>query len=206
MIVSLVNQKGGVGKTTMTVNIAGCRHAMGEQVLVVDADPQGSLLQWRSIAGETHFDVQHWPIERLGRKLRPQIRKYDHIMIDSPPGMSAVTRSALSISDMAIIPVGPSPLDIWSSRETIALIAKAARRNRKLSGRMLICRKIVRTRVAREVREALESHGFKVFNAEISQRIAFVESMIAGLTVLQYASRSEAAQEIRNLCQEIFET
>lgn len=206
MIISLVNQKGGVGKTTVVVNLAGCRHAMGETVLVVDADPQGSLLQWRSIAGKNTFDVLHRPSNALNRDLQPRLRKYDQVLIDCPPGMSAITRSALALSDLAVIPVGPSPLDIWSSRETIDLITETARHNLRLSGLFLICRKIVRTRVAREAREALEAYGFRVLKAEISQRIAFVESMIAGMTVFQYAPRSEAAAEINVLCREIYQT
>lgn len=204
MIISLVNQKGGVGKTTVAVNVASCRHLLGEKVLVIDADPQGSLLQWRSIAGNEGFDVRHHPTGALKRVVQSRQDQYDHIIVDSPPGMSGVTKSILQVSDLAIVPVGPSPLDIWSSREVVEYISNARRSNPELTGRMLICRKIVGTRVAREAREALASFGFRVFAAEVSQRIAFVESMLSGLSVLEYAARSEAAGEIRRLCDEVF--
>jgi chromosome partitioning protein len=181
MIISFVNQKGGVGKTTLAVNISSCLYNLGERTLVVDADPQGSLRQWRSISGEDHFDVQHLPSPSLDREVAALIRNYNYVVIDAPPGLSDITRSMLKISNLAIVPVGPSPLDIWSSRETVYLISDARRGNRKLVGRMLICRKIVRTRVGKEARETVEGFGIPVFETEISQRIVYVESMIAGL-------------------------
>jgi chromosome partitioning protein len=204
MIISLVNQKGGVGKTTIAVNIASCRHLIGEKVLVIDADSQGSLLQWRSIANKGGFDVRHHPTGALKRVVHSKQEVYDHIIVDSPPGMSGVTKSILQVSNLVIVPVGPSPLDIWSSREVVEFISEARRVNRRLVGKMLVCRKIVGTRVAREAREALASYRFEVLEAEVSQRIAFVESMLCGLSVLEYAARSEAADEIRRLCREIF--
>jgi chromosome partitioning protein len=206
MIISFVNQKGGVGKTTLAVNIAGCLHDLGKRIMVIDADPQGSLQQWRSIAEEGNFEVQHLPYPLLVRAIRPLTREYNYLVIDAPPGLSDTTRSVLEMSNLAIVPVGPSPLDIWSSRETVDLISEARRRNRKLYGRMLICRKIVRTRVGREARDTLKEFGVPVYETEISQRIVFVESMIAGLSVLQYAPRSEASEEVRGLCNEILQS
>jgi chromosome partitioning protein len=203
MIISFVNQKGGVGKTTLAVNVASFFYHLDERILVIDADPQGSLQQWRSISEEDHFTVQHCPYPLLVRSVRPLIQKYKHIVVDAPPGLSNITRSVLEISNLAIVPIGPSPLDIWSSRETVNLISDARRRNRKLSVRMLICRKIVRTRVGKDARDTLLEFEIPVFETEISQRIVFVESMIAGMSVLQYAPRSEASEEIRWLCEEI---
>jgi chromosome partitioning protein len=111
--------------------------------------------------------------------------------------------SILTLSDLAIVPIGPSPLDIWSSKETVMLIREARRKNPGLEGRLLICRKIPRTRIGREAREAMEDYGMVVFQTEISQRIAYVQAMLAGRTVLDYAPSSDAAVEVQSLCEEI---
>ncbi len=201
MIISLVNQKGGVGKTTIALNLADCLSERGRRVLLVDADPQGSGLQWQSIVDDNAFDMVHRPSASLINK--GMARDYDYTIIDAPPAMGDITLAVLAVSDLAIVPVGPSPLDIWSSKETVSLFAEAKKSNRRFKAKLLICKKIVGTRVGKEVREALETYGMELFESEISQRIAFVEAMISGRSVLEYAPQSEAAREIRRLCQEI---
>jgi chromosome partitioning protein len=123
--------------------------------------------------------------------------------IDAPPGIGETLKSILVVSNLAIIPIGPSPLDIWSSKETVSLIKQARQHNRKLTSKLLICRKIVGTRIGKEAREALRAYKMGVFRTEISQRIAYVEAMISGLSVIQYNPNSETTREIRDLCNEI---
>ncbi len=203
MIISLVNQKGGVGKTTIAVNLAGCLAMRGFRILLVDADPQGSVLQWQAIEGNELFDVKHFPSPISSGDMKKLARGYGHVIIDGPPAIGDITRSILEVSHLAIVPIGPSPLDIWSSKDTVSLIEEAKKVNRSLKGKLLICRKIARTRVGREAREAMETYPMEVFDSEISQRIAFVEAMISGLTVLQSAPRSDAALEMSSLCNEV---
>lgn len=203
MIMSLLNQKGGVGKTTVAINLAGCLAGRRYRVLLIDGDPQGSVLQWQSIENKTPFDVKHYPLPLTREELEGWARGYDHIVIDAPPAIGEITRAILEVSHLAVVPVGPSPLDIWSSKETIALLQEVRGRRRTLRGMLLICRKIPRTRIGREAREAMETYEMPVFRTEIYQRIAYVEAMISGRTVLDHAPRSEAADEIRNLCEEI---
>ena len=201
MIISLVNQKGGVGKTTIALNLAGCLSERGRRVLLVDADPQGSVFQWQSIANDTSFDMEHRPSASLIDNSMG--RNHDYTIIDAPPAIGDITRAVLAVSNLAIVPVGPSPLDIWSSKETINLFGDAKKTNRRFKSKLLICKKIVGTRVGKEVREALETYGMGLFQSEISQRIAFIEAMISGRSVLDHAPHSEAAREIGRLCLEI---
>ena len=203
MIISLVNQKGGVGKTTATINIASGLAEDGNRILVVDSDPQGSVIQWQSIADENEFDAVHLPDSRLKKELKSLRRRYSHILIDSPPAFEEITRSAIEAADLVIIPIAPSPLDIWSSKETIALVNALARRRRNLRAKLLIYRKIPGTRLGNEARDAMRSYDMDILVTEISQRIVFVEAMITGLSVVKYAPRSIAADEIRSLCKEI---
>jgi len=203
MIISLVNQKGGVGKTTIAINLASCLSEGGHRILLVDADPQGSVLQWHSISSDHSFQVEHRPSASAFSNRKALAKESAHVIIDAPPAIGEITRAAVAVSDLAIVPVAPSPLDIWSSKETISLFPEARKRNRHLKAKLLICRKIVGTRIGREAREALETYGMDLFESEISQRVAFVEAMISGRSVLEYAPNSEAAKEIRHLREEI---
>jgi chromosome partitioning protein len=205
MIISLVNQKGGVGKTTVAVNLGSCLSMKGFKVLLVDGDPQGSVLQWQSIQDTGDFQVLHHAAPDLSGHVKSLQRSYDYTIIDAPPAIGEITESILSVSHLAVVPIGPSPLDIWSSKETVSLIRTVKKKNRRLAGKLLICRKIARTRVGREAREAMETYDMDVFETEISQRIAYVESMISGMSVLKYAPNSEASAEIRSLCEEIMQ-
>lgn len=203
MIISLTNQKGGVGKTTIAINMASYIASKDRRVLVVDADPQGRIMQWQSISAHNTFDLIHHPLDTLHTDINELSEGYEHIIIDAPPSNSDITLSALLISNLAIVPIEPSPLSIWASTEIVSLIEHAKKYNGQLEGRLLISRRVVGTVIGRGVREALESYGLALTQTEICQRSDFVKSLIQGLSVLRYAPSSEAAKEIRSLCDEI---
>jgi chromosome partitioning protein len=201
-VISILNQKGGCGKTTIAVNLSKGIAVRRHKVMLIDADPQGSILNWKGVSGEHSFQITHYTRDDI-HKVIPDIKGYDYIVIDSPPGVLGVTKSILVSSDEVILPVGPSPLDLWSVNETISLIKEAQGVHQKLRGRILISKKIPNTRIGKEIRDALEGYGLKVMKAEISQRVSYVEAMIAGQSVLDYKPDSEAAKEIMDLTKEI---
>jgi chromosome partitioning protein len=203
VIISLVNQKGGVGKTTIAINLAYCLSEMGHKVLLIDGDPQGSCLQYQGITDSKTFDVIHHPEADIHKRINELAKGYRYTVIDAPPGTGDITLSILLASNLAIIPITPSPLDIWSSEEIDELIREARKHNRKLRGKLLISKKIVGTTPGREAREALKRYRLGIIETEMNQRIVYVKSLIAGQSVLEYAPGSEAAREIRNLCKEI---
>ena len=149
------------------------------------------------------FDVVQLSMPELGTKIRNHRRSFDHVVVDSPPALSHISQEIAAASDLAIIPISPSSLDIWSSRETIQLVTDVGRKHRGLTARLLVYRKIPGTRLAAEARDALNSYGLEIFKTEISQRIAYVEAIVSGVSVLKYSLNSIAAREIRDLCNEI---
>jgi chromosome partitioning protein len=205
MIISLVNQKGGVGKTTIAINLAISMARRNFKVGFLDTDPQGTASQWQSIEGNVAFEVIHHPSRISSGDIIDETGNHGFLFIDTPPAIGEITLSVLAHSDLAIIPLAPSVLDIWSSRTTIGMIEEAKKVNPKLEGRLLISRKVPRTRLGRDGREAITALEMSVFETEISQRIAYVESMIAGVSVFQYAPKSESAKEMEDLCEEILQ-
>jgi chromosome partitioning protein len=147
--------------------------------------------------------VIHYPEPSIHTDIKSLVNGHKHIVIDAPPGTSDITLSILLASHLCIIPVEPSALSIWASTEIIDLIKEARVHNKKLKGRLLISRKVTGTTPGKEARDALSAYKTPIFNTEISQRIDFVKSLIAGMTVLDYAPKSEAAKEITALCAEI---
>lgn len=128
MIIGVLNQKGGVCKTTLSVNIAAALARTGQRVLLIDADPQGSALGWAAAREEEPllFAVVDLPKPSIHKELSVVGEGYDHIVIDGPPRVTDLARSAIMASDMVLVPVQPSPYDIWAADEVVKLIQEAS--------------------------------------------------------------------------------
>lgn len=203
MIISFVNQKGGVGKTTAAINLAASLARKNFNVALVDADPQGSALRWHAVENNQAFEVVLWPESISKEEIELVAGCLDYLIIDSPPGRSDTSRAILSISDLTIVPISPSSLDVWSCEGTMEMIAESRVRNPSLVVSILITKKIPGTRVARAIHEALTAFSVDVLAAELSQRVAYVEAMENGVSVTQYAPSSKAAEEIEAFCSEL---
>jgi chromosome partitioning protein len=204
MVISFVGQKGGTGKSTISINISYCFSCyMGKKVLLIDADPQGSCMQWQSVRKDKTFDVIHNTKPDIHKKIKRLSKEYDIIIIDGPPGTSDTTLSILLSSNLVVVPVTPSPLDLWSAAEIKDIIKEARKHNRKLRAKILVSKGIYGTTVFMEAGEAFERYKIQVFKSEISQRIAFVKSLISGQSVIEYEPNGSAAGEIKNLYDEL---
>lgn len=206
MIISLLNQKGGAGKTTLAVHIAFAFTERKKRVLLVDADPQGSALDWSaSRADMDSLPVIGLPKAILHKELPKMAGDYEVIVIDGAPRVYDVARSALLASDLVLIPVQPSPYDVWAAKEIVELLEDIKPFKENLKNAFVINRKIVNTAIGRDVSDALAEYDVPVLKSQISQRVSFAECAATGQTVLETEPNGLASREIRALTDEIME-
>jgi chromosome partitioning protein len=206
MITAFLNQKGGVGKTTLSCNFAIALAKMKYRVLLVDADPQHGALTWHEHREPPPlFPVVGLPSDKLHREMTAHAANYDHLVIDAPPQVSGIARSIILAADLILIPVQPSPHDIWSAAEIVKLIEEASSFKENLKTAFVVNRKIANTALGRDVFIALENYPFPVLKTSICQRVAFAESAALGASVLETEPFGPAAKEIESLTREALE-
>jgi len=208
MRIGLLNQKGGVGKTTLSVNIAATLARDGARVLLIDADSQGSALDWAAARQDIAalFSVIGLPRPTLHKEIEQISRGFDHVLIDAPPRVTEMARSAIMAVDLAVIPVQPSPYDIWASEETVKLIEEARIYKETLKSVFVVNRKIANTAIGRDVGEALAAYSVPVMAACVTQRVIFAEAASQGKAVYEVDPNGPAAAEIESVVNEIRET
>jgi len=203
-VIALVGNKGGAGKTTLSVNLAAGL-AKQTSAIVVDADPQGSAIQWNAF---TNLSTAISVIEArsdLNIQLNELSQDYDYIVVDCPPSVQASqTIKVLEICDLALIPVQPSPVDLWATVHTEKAVQHARLSNANLRALLVINQLETRTTLSRLVRDALSEIGLPVAKAALRRRAIFRNSALEGKNVFEMGRRGiDAAREIDELIDEV---
>ena len=205
-IVAVAGRKGGIGKSTIVGNLAAEFAAMGQTVAVLDADPQHSLVAWaeqgdgllaRSVKKVSASDA----LRTLARNAE---KDADIVLIATPPGAPETAYQAALVADLMLLPCGPSPLDMFALKETLALSlkARAERRSKKPRIRFVPSKVMATTNLGRGLASSLKNMGKKVLPA-IGQRVVVAEAVASGLTVAEYAPNSPAHEEFRELAKAV---
>lgn len=209
-VVTVFNQKGGCGKTTIAMSLAGAFGLRGYNALVVDMDPQGTASRWSSAAPEERpFPASVMslaPMEgKMHREVKNHIEKFDVIFIDCPPAMnSAAPTSAMLVSDLALIPLVPSPADIWAAESAKKLAEAAQANNEELIARVVANMVQRSTSLAKELMELLEEdQDFPLMKSSLGSRAAFREAQILGSTVHQVPRATAAVEEVDAMTDEV---
>ncbi len=205
LIISVAAQKGGVGKSTLSINLASCLHSSGHSVLVVDTDPQGTCQAWatrgasRGLSGPPVVAIE-------GASLRrdlPQVAKgFDVVIVDTPPRAGAESVGAMLVADLVVIPVIPGAADVWAIQQTLATLEQARQLRPEIVS-TLVLNRADRTTLAKMTRQAIDGLGTKVLSTTLGSRVAFGEAVLAGTGVVDFAADSAAASEVRALTKEL---
>jgi chromosome partitioning protein len=202
-VITVAQQKGGAGKTTLVIQLATALRASGLSVALVDIDPQGSLTAWMRLrehrqreAPELRFSmIGGW---RLGVELDRLRREAELILVDTPPHTEIDAKAAVRSADLVLVPCQPSTLDIWASQATVELAAKERRR-----AALVLNRVPPRGRSVEDARRAMGELGAPALEEQLGNRQAFVASVAQGLGVVESEPRGQAAEEARALAEAV---
>jgi chromosome partitioning protein len=207
MIVAFAGQKGGVGKSTTAVCLAVAALERGARVLLVDADPQGTVRTWAEVAAERKRPAP--TVVAMGASMHKTgqlghlASNYDVTFIDCPPRHGDVQRSAFMVADVIVLPCGASAADAWALATSLEVVNEARALRDELVACVLITRKQGRTALGKNARRVLESAGLPVLETELGSRVAYQEALAAGQGITTYAARDAGTHEIFDLLDEL---
>lgn len=203
-VIAVLNQKGGAGKTTIATHLARALQLGGSDVLLVDSDPQGSARDWAAVRDDQPVPVIGIDRPTIERDLKSVAAGKDYVVIDGAPQAADLAVSAIKAANFILIPVQPSPYDIWATADLVDLVKQRIEvTDGKLKAAFVVSRAIKGTKIGAEVVDALTGYGLPVLDARITQRVSYPSTAATGTTVSDAEPDSEAAREIMALANEI---
>jgi chromosome partitioning protein len=205
-IIAILNQKGGSGKTTLATNLAYAFFIKNQKTLLIDSDPQGSARDWNEVNQSSLVPVVGLDRETIGKDLEAIWKGYDFIIIDGAPQIEKMCIASVKISDFVLIPVQPSPYDIWACAELVDIIkARQEVTEGRPKSAFVISRAIKNTKLSQEVMSALEDYKIPILSSYTTQRVIYPTSAAEGKTVFCELYSNPASKEIMNIQEEIME-
>ena len=202
-VITIAQQKGGAGKTTLAIHLALAWAASGRRVAIIDIDPQASVSTWFRVRHERN-EARAAPIEavavggwRVAGEVERQARNHDIVLVDSPPHAETEARVAVRAGKLVLVPVQPSPMDFWATKPTLDLA-----RAEKVPALLVLNRVPARANLTGAMLEAFRSLDVPLADAQIGNRVALAAALNAGQGILEYDPSSIAAAEIMALAEE----
>jgi len=202
-VIAILNPKGGCGKTTLSTNLAQSLHERGKSVLVVDSDPQGSARDWHASTEDNPLPLVALDRPNNMKTLSSISGSYDYVVIDGAAKLEDMMAAAIKAADMILIPVQPSPYDLWAASDLVDFIkARQEVTDGKPPASFVITRAIQGTKLGQEIGQALEEYELSLFKNQIVQRQIYPQTAAEGKTVFN-SSNNDAIAEMNNLTDEI---
>lgn len=206
MIIAVVNQKGGCGKTTIATNLAALFAAEGSEVLLVDADPeQRSAMNWCADRPE-HLPKIHsssLPARNLRKDADAIRQKWEIVIIDGGARVTEHAHAAVAAADWLIIPVKPSKIDLDATAQFLDIVQADMAKREDLSGGVLLNQVQEGTAIGKAAREQLSEWDFPVFDNSLHSYVAFSEAVWQGQSVVEYQPKGRAASDITKFFREL---
>lgn len=202
-IISILNPKGGSGKTTLSTNLARALHERGHKVLLVDSDPQGSARDWHAANEDNPLPLIALDRANNIKSLSGVASGYDFVIVDGAAKLEDMIAASIKVTDVVLIPVQPSPYDLWAASDLVDFIkARQEVTDGKPPARFIISRAIAGTRLGDEVRTALDEQGIGSFATHITQRQVYPQTAAEGGTVFD-GKNADGIAEMNALTDEL---
>lgn len=199
VVITVAQQKGGAGKTTLAAHLAVAWAAEGKKVAIVDIDPQASLSAWAAQRGARNgLDVSRVTGWRTQAEVERKSRDHDIVIIDSPPHAETEAKIAVRAATLVIVPVQPSPMDVWATKPTLDLA-----RSEKVPALLVLNRVPPRAKLTEAMLEKVAGLGTPLAAARIGNRVALATALFEGSGITETAPSSPAGEEIKALAAEI---